>query len=272
MTEAAQPTQAAPAVVTSVDSTRIAFERLGSGPSLILIGGALNDRRTGLPLANLLKSDFTVYTFDRRGRGDSSNNLPYGVEREIEDLAALIKEAGGTASVYGHSSGAFLGLLSAGAGLPIVRLATYEPPYAVDQAGDEHNTKMTVRIEHLVGQGKLEEALIFFMGTTGMPQAMIDQQRQAPHWPFLVAKAPTLAYELRLKTARGNAYVPSKALAEVKVPVRAMAGGASPDWMRVASRLVAESVQFGRYLELPGQNHMVAPEVIAPVLLSFLQQ
>jgi pimeloyl-ACP methyl ester carboxylesterase len=273
MAEPAQPMTAPPNVVASADGTRIAFEKLGSGPPLILVVGALCDRRTGLPLANLLRSDFTIYTFDRRGRGDSSDTLPYRVEREIEDLKALVHVAGGAGvSIYGHSSGAILALLAAAAGLQMARLATYEPPYAVDQAADDNNNRMTARIEQLLGEGKPEEALIFFMSTTGMPQFMIERQRQEPHWPSLVATAPTLVYELQLKAAFGSAYVPESELAKIEAPVLAMAGGASPDWLRTASETVAKSVKSGRYSELPGQNHMVAPEVIAPRLSAFRAQ
>jgi pimeloyl-ACP methyl ester carboxylesterase len=270
MIESAQSTTAALDVVTSADGTRIAYEKLGSGPSLILVVGALCDRRSGLPLANLLKSNFTVYTFDRRGRGDTDDTLPYRVEREIEDLKALIDVAGGPGvSVYGHSSGAILCLLAAAAGLQIKRLATYEPPYAVDEAGEDSNTRMTTSVEQLISEGKLEEALMFFMSTTGMPQFAIERRRQEPHWPSLVAIARTLVYDLRLKAAFGSAQVPESELAKIEAPVLALAGGASPDWMRIASKTVAKSAKLGTYSELSGQNHMVAPEAIAPLLSGF---
>ncbi|MET3896321.1 pimeloyl-ACP methyl ester carboxylesterase [Devosia sp. UYZn731] len=256
-------------VTISDDGTKIAYETRGAGPALVMVGGALNDRGSQRPYAEQLKSTFTVYTYDRRGRGDSGNTLPYGAKREVEDLAAVIQAAGGAAYVFGHSSGSFIGLLAAASGVPIMRLATYEPPYAADEAGDALNTQIMVTLEGLLEAGQSEEALAFFFSTTGMPPAVIEQQKHTPHWPALVAKAPTLIYDYKLKTACGDARVPTGELSQVAIPVQAMAGGASPDWMRASSRRVAYAVQHGTYLEVPGQGHMVPPEIVAPLLRAF---
>ena len=257
------------ATAISRDGTKIAFERRGAGPSLILIGGALTDRGSQRAYAEQLQAAFTVYTYDRRGRGDSGNTSPYTAEREVEDLAAVLQATGGPAHVFGHSSGSFIGLLAAASGVPILRLATYEPPFAADEAGDVQNSQIMNKLEGFIGAGKPEEALAYFFGTTGMPPAVIEQQRQAPHWPALVAKAPTLIYDYKLKTARGDALVPGDQLSRIAIPVQAMAGGASPDWMRNVSKQVAGAVQHGTYVEVPGQGHMVPPQVLAPLLREF---
>lgn len=257
------------ATAASSDGTKIAYEKRGAGPTLILVGGALNDRRSQRPYAEQLQAAFTVFTYDRRGRGDSGNTLPYSANREVEDLGAVLQAAGGVAHVFGHSSGAFIGLLAAAAGASIARLATYEPPYAADEAGDAQNAQIMGKLRALIGAGQAEDALVFFFGTTGMPPTVIEQQRHAPHWPALVAKAPTLIYEYELKGLQGDALVPVDTLARITIPLQAMAGGASPDWMRTVSKRVAHSVQDGTYVEVSGQGHMIPPEVVAPLLREF---
>lgn len=258
-----------PAMAVSNDGTKIAYEKRGTGPALILVGGALNDRGSQRAYAEQLQAEFTVHTYDRRGRGDSSNRLPYSAQREVEDLASVIQATGGPAHVFGHSSGSFIGLLAAASSVPILRLATYEPPYAADEAGDAQNTQIMGKLEGLIEAGKPEEALAFFFGTTGMPPAVIEQQRRAPHWPVLVAKAATLIYDYKLKTARGDALVPADVLSKIAIPVQAMAGGASPDWMRNVSKQVAQAVPHGSYVEVPGQGHMIPPQIVAPLLREF---
>ena len=257
-----------PLSLSSPDGTRIAYEKVGDGPALILVGGAFSDRRSAASLANELKADFTVVTFDRRGRGDSGNTLPYHVDREIEDVASLVA-ATRASYLYGHSSGAILALLAAAARLPVSRLATYEPPYAIDKEGNDQNTEMMTTIDRLIAAGNPEATVLYWFEATGMPLRVIDHMRSAPFWPSFLAKAPTLRYELELKVAGGDAEVPSGRLGKISVPLLAMAGSASPEWMRGASKKVASVVPSAEYSELAGQNHMVPDALIAPELRSF---
>lgn len=179
--------------VTSADATTIAFERSGEGTPVIVVGGALNDRSTGAPLAAHLASDFTVYTYDRRGRGDSGDTRPYAVEREVEDLAALITEAGGKAFVYGVSSGAILALEAAASGLPITKLALLEPPYTITEARPNASENFAARLAELTSAGRRGEAVEYFMTkTVGLPDEAVAGARNSPMWAGLEAMAHTL--------------------------------------------------------------------------------
>lgn len=151
--------------------TTIAYERYGQGPPVIVVGGAACDRAVTRPLAERLASHFTVFNYDRRGRGDSGDTPPYAVEREIEDLAALIAVAGGTASVYGHSSGAGLALQAAAHGLPIAMLVLHEPPYVPD--GEEErriSREYAEKPNVILAEGRRDDAVELFMTTVGTPK------------------------------------------------------------------------------------------------------
>src|SRR6266545_5003668 len=176
--------------VLSKDSTAIAFERFGQGQPLILVVGAFNTRSTGEPLAASLASHFTVFTYDRRGRGDSSDTTPYAIEREVEDLGALIGEAGGAAAVFGYSSGALLALHAASRALPISRLALYDAPFVVD---GEQPVDHARRLAELVKAGRRGDAVEYFQSKiVGIPDDVVAQLRHAPFRPALEAIAQTL--------------------------------------------------------------------------------
>src|SRR5918996_4610574 len=181
--------------VTSSDGTRIAFDRLGDGPPIVLVCGQSTDRSSNAPLAALLAEHFAVFNYDRRGRGDSGDTLPYAVEREIEDIGALIGEAGGSASVFGVSSGAALALEAAAAGLAIDKLALWEPPYIVE--GRPRPPADTARIyTELVAAGRRGEAVEYFMANVvGLPPEFVAEAKKAPWWPAQEALAHTLAYD-----------------------------------------------------------------------------
>ena len=167
--------------VSSSDSTKIAFDRLGDGPPVIVVGGQLCDRAVTHPTAEELASHFTVINYDRRGRGDSGDTAPYAIEREIEDMGALIAEAGGTASVYAHSSGAGLALHAAAAGLPITKLVLHEPPYVPD--GEEErriSREYAKNLKAILSEGRRGDAVELAMTMVGMPQEMVDQMRRGP--------------------------------------------------------------------------------------------
>lgn len=257
--------------VYSKDGTRIACDRTGAGPALVHVGGALNDCGAGAALAGLLARRHTVLTYDRRGRGDSGDTQPYSVDREIEDLAAVIDAAGGAAAVYGMSSGAVLALRAAARGLPITRLALYEPPF---HSG--HDDRLTrARAYHtelavLLADGRRGDALALFMTGVGMPEEMVRQMRDAPMWPALEALAPTLAYDSAVMDDAAGGAMPEALIERVTVPALVLDGGDSPAWMRDTARRVAALLPAGTHRTLGGQTHDVAPEVLAPVLAEFL--
>jgi pimeloyl-ACP methyl ester carboxylesterase len=187
--------------VTSKDGTHIAFEKQGRGPAVILVGGGLNTRTIGpTDLAKLLAPRFTTYIHDRRGRGDSGNTTPYAVRREVEDLEALIDAAGGSASIYGHSSGAALALeASIALGAKVTRLAMYDAPYTADAEGQRAFKAYGRRLARLLAAGRRTsaahraDAVSLFLGVVGMPTDQISGMRATPIWPAFLAVAPTLA-------------------------------------------------------------------------------
>ncbi|HEU4423522.1 MAG TPA: alpha/beta hydrolase [Pilimelia sp.] len=253
--------------VISRDGTIIAYERPGAGPPVILVVGALNDRSTGAPLAALLATRFTVFTYDRRGRGDSGDTAPYAVDREIEDLDALVREAGGSAYVFGYSSGAILALAAAARGLAIEKLALYEPPFMVTEDRPRPSAGTTARLAALVGAGRREEAAAFFQTeVVGIPATVVAKWRRAPSWPALAGMAHTLVYELAIV---GDRSLPAS-LAAVTAPTLVLAGERSPAELRLAARAVAEALPRARHQCLADQSHDIVAPAVAPVLADFL--
>ncbi|GGX72370.1 alpha/beta fold hydrolase [Streptomyces fructofermentans] len=250
----------------SRDGTPIAYTVGGEGPPVVLVTGAMTTGAFDAPLAGLLAERFTVVAYDRRGRGDSGDTPPYAVEREFEDLAALVDTVGGTAALYGMSSGAALALLAAASGLPVSRVAAYEPPYAVREGGGRQRAEYSSRLQGLLAQGRRGDAVELFVALTGASPEAIRGMRHSPAWPGLEAVAPTLAHD---DAVMGDGLVPRARLASVGVPVLALAGGASPAWMREAAAATAGAVPDGTHRVLEGQGHMVDPGVLAPVLTEF---
>jgi len=247
--------------VRSADGTTIAFDRFGSGPALIVIGGAFNDRRSPHPLVDLLASDFTVVSYDRRGRGESANTLPYSTDREVEDLAAVIEAAGGLAMVYGHSSGAALALEGAVAGLPITKLALYEPPYTENEFSAEREREISAA----VAAGDNDRAAATFLRLVGMDVATIAGIQHAPFWPGMAALAPTLPYDLAL-TAGGSA---PERFSAITVPTLALDGGTSDAWAGETAAAIAALLPNATRRTVDGQNHGVDQQVLAPILAEF---
>lgn len=254
--------------VTSKDGTRIAYEISGQGPALILVDGALCHRNFGPSgaLSAQLSSHFTVYRYDRRGRGESGDTLPYAVEREVEDLAALIEAAGGSAFVYGTSSGAALALEAAISGLPITRLALYEPPYNSEPSALMAYGQYVADVQALLANGKRGDAVVRFMSYVGTPTEAIDGMKHAPFWPMFEAVAPTLAYDGVV--LRGGA-VPAERAASVNIPTIAITGGATLPFMHVTADALVDAIPNAQRRVLDGQTHDVAAEVVAPVLVEF---
>src|ERR687898_797274 len=207
--------------VTSSDGTAIAFDQLGDGPPVIVVCGAMCDRALMRPTAEELAKHFTVFNYDRRGRGDSHDTTPYAVQREIEDIGALVAEAGGTASVYGHSSGAGLVLHAAAHGVPMAKIVLHDPPYAPD--GDEEARRSSreygEKLKATLSEGRRGEAVELFMTMVGMPQEMIEGMRHTPRWAGLEAMAPTLAYDSEIMGDIGrDGTIPVEAGRTVAVP------------------------------------------------------
>ncbi|MFJ9100274.1 alpha/beta fold hydrolase [Streptomyces sp. NPDC102405] len=251
----------------SRDGTPIAYERTGHGPAVILVSGAMSTGGTVAPLAVPLSERFDVLVYDRRGRGASGDTAPYAVAREVEDLAALIEAAGGEACLCGVSSGGALVLEAAASGLPVRRVAVYETPYAdFLDGGAEHNAEYTEKLTAALAEGRRGDAVELFLRLTGMGEEMIQGARQSPMWPGMEAVAPTLAYD---NSVMAGGLVPRDRLASITVPLLAVAGGASPEWMREGTRAVAEAAPKGSYRVLEGQTHMVDPTTLGPVLAEF---
>jgi pimeloyl-ACP methyl ester carboxylesterase len=263
--------------VTSKDGTSIAYEQRGSGPPLVLVDGAFCRRGFGpMPtLAPLLASRFTVFHYDRRGRGDSGDTRPYAVEREVEDLAAVVQAAGEPVLLYGISSGAALALRTAASGLVKVRkLAVYEAPFALDGTHRPAPADFREQIAAMVSSGRRDAAVKLFMKVVGVPGFGILIARLLPNvWPKLRAVAHTLPYDFAIlgDTQSGGA-MPSELrakLAAISAPTLAMAGGKSPQWLHHAARQVAELVPAGSFRVVPGQDHNIAAKAIAPFLSEF---
>jgi pimeloyl-ACP methyl ester carboxylesterase len=252
----------------SADGTTIAYDRSGSGKPLILVGGALCARTATQPLAAALDQSFTVISYDRRGRGDSTDTSPYSVEREIEDLAALITTVGGSAAVYGHSSGAAL-VAAAAATLPFTKVILHEPPYGPeDAASQQQSDESGAAVLRLLAENRRTEAVQAFLTMTGLPEEVAATYAKQPG---MAEVAPTLAYDFAVMDyASKGGIVPLDLLARITQPTLVIAGSASPPFMIEAAQAVAKALPNGRFVELDGQHHVVPPEVLAPVLAGFL--
>lgn len=250
----------------SADGTSLAYASRGEGPPVILVSGAMSTGDTVAPLAEALADRFTAVVYDRRGRGASGDTQPYAVEREVEDLAALIGAVGGEAALYGVSSGGALALRAAASGLPVRRIAVYEVPFAVYEGGAEERAEYTERLTSALEQDRRGDAVELFLRLTGLGEGLIQGARQSPMWPGMESIAPSLAYD---DAVMGDGLVPEARLASITAPVLSLAGGASPEWMREAARIVADTTPRGTYRVLERQSHMVEPEVLAPVLAEF---
>jgi pimeloyl-ACP methyl ester carboxylesterase len=259
---------------TSADGTQIAYEVTGEGPALVLVDGALCSREMGPSrgLATALAGDFRVVAYDRRHRGESGPGASsYSTEREVEDLAAVIDAAGGSAHVFGASSGGALALEAAMAGVPIERLAVYELPFIVDDTHPSNDPQLPRRVEVLVAEGRRGDAVKTFMRTVGAPGPMIAMMRLMPVWKKLTGVAHTLPYDLSLVIEHEQGRpLPDGYYDAVSAETLVIAGGKSPEYMRNAQAAIAEAVPNARLEVLSGQTHMIKAKVVAPVLAEFL--
>jgi pimeloyl-ACP methyl ester carboxylesterase len=246
--------------VTSPDGVTLAYEHSGHGPALVIVNGALSTRETGASLAPLLDADFTLYRYDRRGRGDSSDRDGSTPENEIADLAAIVAATGETPFVFGQSSGAALSLEAAASGVPVRGLVVNEPPYV---PGPATTAESASELAALAADGRRDEAVERFMQGSGIPEAMIERTKASPAWAPLLRIAHTLAYDVRLLN---GGEVPAERLSAIACPVLGTTGSLSAPWAEASVRAVAEAVQDGEWRVLEGQSHNVAPDVLAAVL------
>jgi pimeloyl-ACP methyl ester carboxylesterase len=252
--------------VTSADGTDIAIDRTGSGPPVILVCGGSVDRMSNAGLAEQLAPHFTVLNYDRRGRGDSGDTPPYAVRREIEDIDAVVGAAGGSAFLYGTSSGAALAMEAAIRLDAITKLALWEPPF-LPEGVPKPPADTAQTFTDLVEAGRRGDAVEFFMAkVVGLPPEFVQGARQAPFWAQTEALAHTLAYDA---TVMGDYSIPTDRASSVKVPTIVIAGGADFPWMPETAQTLAAAMPDGQYRRLEGQGHDVDPTVLAPVLIGF---
>ena len=258
--------------VLSKDGTPIAYERSGPGPALILVDGALCSRAFGpMPkLAPTLDRDFTVYTYDRRGRGASGDTPPYAKEREIEDIAALIREAGGSAFLVGLSSGGALALEAVASGLAIPKVVAYEPPYVYEGSAGNGTVDHEAHLAALVAAGDRGGAVKYFMRSmVGVPAPIVVMmQLMWWIWPKVKAVAHTLPYDAAIMN---RFRVPAARLAAIRIPTLALHGSKTDARLAKATRAVADAIPGAQYRTLAGQTHNVSPRVLAPALAEFFR-
>ena len=257
--------------VISQDGTFIAYDTTGEGPCIIVVNGALSHKKSeGIQeLADLLAQNFTVITYDRRGRGESADTKPYAAEREIEDIAALIDKCDGAAYLYGSSSGAALSLLTASKLGPekVKKLAMYEPPYGA--VSDSAFVEEKNRISALVAEGKPADAVIFFMQNRGTPPDKMEEMKQSPAWNDFVSMGPTLVYDFEVME---NGQIPAERAGKISIPTLVMVGEKSPAFMHSTADSLVKTIPGAVHKALKDQTHQSAPEAVVPVLLEFFRR
>lgn len=260
--------------VTSKDGVVIGYERSGDGPALIMVSGAFAHRAMfaqGDAPSSGPATPFSLITYDRRGRGESGDNAPYAVEREVDDLAALIEAAGGSAFVFGHSSGAGLALEAARQGLNIPKLAVYEPPFIIDDSRPPAPSDFVSHLNELIAANRRGDAVAYFMiDAVGTPAEVVAGMRETPMWPALEAVAHTLPYDGAVMgdTMRGN---PDslRRYASIGVPTLVLDGELSDAWIHNSARTLAGLLPHAQYQTVKGQDHSIAPDILMPILEAF---
>jgi pimeloyl-ACP methyl ester carboxylesterase len=262
-----------PAHLKSKDGTQIAFEKTGTGPAIIIVNGALSYRAVydDKSLMSALSKNLTIYTYDRRGRGESTDTKPYSVEREIEDIEALIKDAGGSARLYGVSSGAALSLLAAArlGKTKIPQLVLYEPPYGSNSDKDKQNfADQRKRVDELIKTGKRGDAATFHFKAIGTPPDALEELRKSPQWPLMESVEHTLAYDYAILN---DGAIPVDAAKSATMPALVMNGDKSLEFMSEVAKNLSQIMPNAQWKTLKGQTHQASPEVIASVLKEFFK-
>jgi pimeloyl-ACP methyl ester carboxylesterase len=257
-------------IIQSTDGTTLAYDVYGSGPPLIYITGASCFRKF-MPVVQDAKGfakEFTVYNYDRRGRGDSTDTQPYAIEREVEDIAALIDVAGGKANLYGHSSGAVLAL-EAALRFPhkIDKVVMYDPPYVHDETEKAQYHALRQRVDKLLAAGKNGSAMRTFLNGIGMPKFFVYLLPLMPGWRTMRNLAPTLAYDIELT----RDLPPVDRAAQVTVPLQIVVGEKSPESVKSSAKQLADAMPNVTLITLSGQDHMVSAKALLPLLTKFLK-
>lgn len=254
--------------VTSADGTSIAYERTGSGPPVVIVGGGLNEKAMHADLADLLSRDFTVYNYDRRARGDSDDRLvgPYTVQREIEDLAAVIEAAGGPCHLYANCSGAMIAIPAAAQGLPIARMGMYEPPYASPQPPPEY----LETLKQMLAEERITDAVDYFLKAALFSDSELVYLKDHPIWPAFEAMAHSMPYDATLST--NGVKIPVEELARVPVPAMVLGGKQSPGWMLDNCRALATGMPQGRFHLMEKAGHLMDDREGAEVLADFFRE
>ena len=256
--------------VTSADGTRIAYETAGQGAPLVIVWGALGVRSS--PFAKAMRDElaqsFTVFDYDRRGRGESGDTKPYAVAREVEDLRAMCEAAGGSPYVWATSSGAALALEAAASGVPMKMLAAHEPPYMIGSPKDAPDPDYEQKVTELITRGKRDEAVRYFMRTVGVPPMFVFVMRFMPFWKDAVGAAHTLPYDAAVM--RGFAF-PETRLREIRVPTVVLVGGSTTPTLRKAADETARTVPAASERVIPKQNHGIKPAALHPVLVELFR-
>ena len=263
--------------ITSKDGTKIAYEKQGDGPILILVGGGLDDGSENAQHVPELAKHFTVYNYARRGRGESGDTKPYALEREVEDIEALIAEVGGSAHLFGASSGGALVLEAAIAGVKANKLAVYEVPYSVDDTMVAGWQDYQAKLKEALDKDDRDTALELFMRLAGSSDQDIQGAKQSEYWPAMRRVAPTLAYDA---ACMGDGHVPTDRLAKITQPTLVATGstiapgmeGLQPSFFADAAKAVAESIPKATLRVLEGQSHIVDSAVLAEVLTDFFNK
>lgn len=258
-------------IVKSRDGTKLAYDVYGNGPALIYITGASCFRsfKPILQDAKKFAEEFTVYNYDRRGRGDSGDTSPYSVEREVEDIEAMVDAAGGKANLYGHSSGAVLAL-EAALKMPdkIDKVVLYDPAYVHDEREKDSYDELSQKVQAFLVAGKNKAAMKTFLKGIGMPSVFVVLLPLFPGWKTMVALAPTLAYDIALT----KDLPPVDRASHVAVPILITIGEKSPDSIQKAAQQLDQAIPQASLIRIPGQDHMVAAKTILPILSRFLKQ
>lgn len=252
---------------TSADGTTLAYDRVGSGPSLVFVPGVFNLRDTCAPIAAELRDAFTSYTYDRRARGDSGDTRPYAVDREVEDLRAVLEAAGGSAAVFGYSSGAVLALRAAAAGLPIDRLFLYEPPFRFENEEPVVPADLPRQLQQMVDDGRTEDVVTTFqLRAVGLPPEVVAGIRQAPFFPALQAMAQSVVHDAVITTSMK---VPTPEMAAVRVPTVVLRGGQTwPSLATAAERLAALLPEARLEVLHEATDHGLEPVATARAILN----
>lgn len=257
--------------VTSADGTPIALERTGTGPAVVLIGGAFNDRSTVGGLAATLAPHATAICYDRRSRGASGAGTDYDPEREIQDLAAVIDDAGGPVAVFGHSSGAVIAARAAAQGLPVRKLALYEPTYVVDGSRPRPGTDLAHRVEAMLADGDTDSAAsLFLTEAVALPPQVVQGMQTSSAWAFFTGLAGSLPFDLA--ACGPGMTLPEQQLASITVPALVLNGGNTAPWLAAASRAVAAAIPGAEHRVIDGQDHGILqqPGALREALTRFL--